>query len=57
MEGATRSGALTQVGQAELEMGMAYAEAGRKADALAMWKSVQGGDGAAELAGLWVDMR
>ena len=57
MEGAIRSGALTQVGQAELEMGMAYAEAGRKADAVAMWKNVQGGDGAAELAGLWLDVR
>ncbi len=57
MEGAIRSGALTQVGQAELEMGMAYAEAGRKADAVAMWKNVQGGDGAAALAGLWVDVR
>jgi len=53
MANAIRSGKLTQPGQAELELGIAYREAGQEANAKAMWNVVQGGDGAAELGKLW----
>jgi hypothetical protein len=53
MANAIRSGKLTQPGQAELELGIAYREAGQEANAKAMWNAVQGGDGAAKLAKLW----
>ncbi len=54
MAAAIRSGQLTQPGQAELELGIAYAEAGQKANADAMWNAVQGGDGPLALAKLWL---
>ena len=57
MANAIRSGQLTQPGPAELELGIAYHEAGQQANAQAMWRAVQGGGGAAELAGLWLDLR
>jgi hypothetical protein len=57
MANAIRSGKLTQPGPAELELGIAYYEAGQKANAAAMWNAVQGGDGAAALAKLWGYLR
>jgi hypothetical protein len=57
MADAIRSGKFTQPGQAELELGIAYYEAGEKANAEAMWNAVQGGGGAAELAKLWLDLK
>jgi tetratricopeptide (TPR) repeat protein len=57
MEQAIRSGGLTQTDQAELEMGVAYNEAGNRSNALAMWHAVGGGDGAQTLAQLWPDVR
>jgi len=53
MADAIRSGQLAQPGQAELELGIAYDEAGQTANARAMFAAVQGGDGAADLAKLW----
>jgi hypothetical protein len=52
-----RSGAMPQPGQAELELGIAYREAGQTANANAMFANVQGGDGAAELAKLWEEVK
>ncbi|MQR01632.1 hypothetical protein [Glaciimonas soli] len=40
--------------EAKLHTGIAYAMAGRKADAINMFKTVQGTDGAADLARYWV---
>jgi len=57
MANAIRSGGLTQPGPAELELGIAYREAGQEANAQAMWHAVQGGGGPKELAGLWLDLR
>ncbi len=57
MANAIRSGQLTQPGQAELELGIAYHEAGQQANAVAMWHAVQGGDGPATLAKLWSYLR
>jgi hypothetical protein len=57
MANAIRSGALTQPGPAELELGIAYYEAGQKANAKAMWNAVQGGGGPAALAKLWLCLR
>lgn len=57
MADAIRSGKLTQPGPAELELGIAYYEAGQKANAAAMWNAVQGGDGAAALGKLWGYLR
>jgi hypothetical protein len=57
MANAIRSGTLTQSGQAELELGIAYHEAGQQGNALAMWHAVQGGDGPATLARLWTYLK
>lgn len=57
MADAIRSGKLTRPGQAELELGIAYREAGQEPNAKAMWHGVQGGDGAADLAKLWLYVR
>ncbi len=57
MANAIRSGKLSRPGQAELELGIAYREAGQEPNAKAMWRSVQGGDGAADLAKLWLYVR
>ncbi len=57
MEQSIRSGALRQIDQAELEMGMAYAMAGEPNKAIPMWRAVGGGDGAAQLAMLWTFLR
>jgi hypothetical protein len=54
MADAIRSGKLSKPGQAELELGIAYREAGQEPNAKAMWNGVQGGDGAADLAMLWL---
>jgi hypothetical protein len=57
MEQAIRSGQLTQVPQAELEMGIAYHEAGQQPNAQAMWKSIPASDPAGQLAELWALVR
>jgi hypothetical protein len=57
MADAIRSGKLSKPGQAELELGIAYREAGQEPNAKAMWNGVQGGDGAADLAKLWLLVR
>jgi len=57
MEQAIRSGGITQIDQAELEMGIAYKESGQTQKALAMWGAVGGGDGAEQLAKLWPDVK
>lgn len=57
MGAAIRSGKLTQPGQAEMELGEAYREAGQAANAKAMWNAVQGGGGPAELAKLWLALK
>ncbi len=56
MEDAIRSGGLAQAAQAELEMGLAYKEAGEPAKAKAMWRVVNDHDGATELSKLWLDI-
>ncbi len=53
MEDAIRSGGLAHNGQAELDMGIAFALSGQRANALAMWHSVKGSKGAEQLAKLW----
>jgi hypothetical protein len=53
MEQAIRSGQLTQLPQADLEMGIAYREAGQQPNALAMWKSIPTTDSSGQLAQLW----
>ncbi|MDP5008147.1 MAG: hypothetical protein NWQ13_03955 [Glaciimonas sp.] len=40
--------------EAKLHTGIAYAMAGRNADAISMFKTVQGADGSADLARYWV---
>jgi hypothetical protein len=57
MANAIRSGKLTQPGQAELELGIAYHELGQQANAKAMWTAVQGGGAPVEMAKLWLDVR
>jgi hypothetical protein len=57
MAAAIRSGKLLRPGPAELEIGIAYREAGQEPNAKAMWRGVQGGDGAADLAKLWSYVR
>jgi hypothetical protein len=57
MADAIRSGGLPAPGPAELELGIAYREAGQTASARAMWRAVQGGGAPVELAGLWLDLR
>ncbi len=57
MEQSIRSGALTHIDQAELEMGMGYAMAGEASKAKAMWRAVGGNDGAQRLATLWSYIR
>jgi len=47
----------TDPGPAELELGIAYREAGQAANAKAMFHAVQGGGGPVELAGLWLDLK
>jgi len=57
MATAIRSGKLTQPGQAELELGIAYHELGQQPSAKAMWQAVQGGGAPVELAKLWLYVR
>jgi hypothetical protein len=57
MVAAIRSGKLTQPGQAELELGLAYHELNQQPNAKAMWAAVQGGGAPVELAKLWLDVR
>jgi hypothetical protein len=53
MEQAIRSGQLTQLPQAELEMGIAYHETGQQPKALAMWRGIPPTDPSGQLAQLW----
>ncbi len=57
MEEAIRSGHLSQPAQAELEMGIAFRQAGEMAKAQAMWRAVHDHGGAGELSKLWLDIR
>jgi DNA topoisomerase VI subunit B len=57
MAAAIRSGKLLRPGPAELEIGIAYREAGQEPNAKAVWRGVQGGDGAADLSKLWSYVR
>jgi hypothetical protein len=57
MATAIRSGKLTQPGEAELELGIAYHELGQQPNAKAMWEAVQGGGAPVEMAKLWLDVR
>ncbi len=53
MANAIRSGKLTQPSQAELELGIAYHEAGQHTNAKTMWNEVQNNNGTTELAKMW----
>jgi hypothetical protein len=57
MTQAIQSGQLTHVPQAELEMGIAYHEAGQQPNALATWKSIPATDPSGQLAQLWALVR
>jgi len=52
--GAIQKGNVKDPSEAKLQLGIAYMDAGQKAKAVQAFKSVQGNDGAAELAQLWV---
>lgn len=53
MNQAIKMGALKRPEEAKLHLGIAYANAGKKSNALATFKTVQGNDGAADLARYW----
>ena len=53
VEGITRGG-LKRPDDARLHLGLAYLQAGKKADAIKTFKTVQGTDGTAELARYWI---
>lgn len=53
LEGIARGG-IKRVDDARLHLGLAYLQAGKKADAIKAFKSVQGTDGAADLARYWI---
>ncbi|CAG4913034.1 unnamed protein product [Acidocella sp. C78] len=57
MAEAIRSGRLSQPAQAELEMGIAFKEAGEPAKAQAMWRAIDSHDDAGTLAKLWLDVQ
>lgn len=51
---ATKMKGIKYPNEAKLHLGIAYANAGKKANAIAAWKTVQGTDGAADLARYWI---
>ncbi len=53
VEGITRGG-LKRPDDARLHLGLAYLQAGKKADAIKTFKTVQGTDGTADLARYWI---
>jgi tetratricopeptide (TPR) repeat protein len=53
MEQGIQKGGLKRPDDARLHLGIAYLLAGRKANAVAAFKAVQGADGSADLARLW----
>lgn len=53
VEGIARGG-LKHIDDARLHLGLAYLKAGKKAEAIKVFKSVQGTDGAADLARYWI---
>jgi hypothetical protein len=53
MEAAVAKGGLRKPADAGLHLGQAYLAAGQPDKALGVWKTVQGGDGSADLARLW----
>ena len=53
MEQGIRKGALRRPNDAKLHLGIAYLQAGQKAKAVQIFKTVGGTDGAADLARLW----
>ncbi|GAA4013344.1 tetratricopeptide repeat protein [Actimicrobium antarcticum] len=54
MEQGIKKGGLKRLDEARLHLGVAYASAGKKDSAIKAFKTVQGTDGAADLARLWV---
>ncbi|HTT38880.1 MAG TPA: hypothetical protein VMH32_14565 [Burkholderiales bacterium] len=54
MEGGIRKGGLKHPDDAKLHLGIAYLRGGQKEQAMQTFKSVQGTDGAADLARLWI---
>ncbi|EGF30005.1 TPR repeat containing protein [Oxalobacteraceae bacterium IMCC9480] len=54
IEGGIKKGNLKRLDDARLHLGVAYASAGKKDLAIKAFKSVQGTDGAADLARLWL---
>jgi hypothetical protein len=51
---ALKMASLKYPNEAKLHLGIAYANAGKKSNAIAAWKTVQGTDGAFDLARYWV---
>ena len=56
MEDGIARGGLKRPDDARLHLGVAYLQAGKKAEAIKTLKTVQGTDGAADLARYWVIM-
>ena len=54
MEQGMRRGGLKRPDDARLHLGYAYHVAGQKQKAIQVFKTVQGGDGPASLARLWI---
>lgn len=54
MEQGLQKGGLKRVEEVKLHLGIAYLQAGQKDKAIAMFKTVQGTDGTADLARLWI---
>jgi tetratricopeptide (TPR) repeat protein len=54
MEQGLQKGGIGRVDEARLHLAIAYLAAGQKAKAIQAFKSVQGGDGTADLARLWL---
>jgi hypothetical protein len=54
MEAAIRSGNVKNVDDAKLHLGVAYAAAGKKQQAISALRSVRGDDGSADLARYWI---
>ena len=54
MEQGVRKGELKRPEDAKLHLALAYLQAGKKAKAIQMFKTVQGNDGTSDLARLWV---
>ena len=54
MEQGIAKGGLPRPDEAKLHLGIAYLSAGRKADAVRVFRDVGGADGTADLARLWL---